>query len=340
MRVTFLNPASDADPFYRKMVQFARIAAEDLGVEFEVLEARRDLDRLRSLALGLTGRTDPPDYLILVNDRNVVAELLPGLSEAGLRIFVTCEGFFLAERQILGLPRENYPNWLGSLLPDDEQAGELLAETLIAAAREHGRAADDGSIHVIGLSGSYSIGAILRLNGLRKAVARHPDVVLDEVAPALWDHDTAASLTPELVSRNPEASVVWGANDDMALGAATALAASGRRPGVDIVLGGIDWAPAALCKIEEGVFAGSVGGHFLDCAWSLVMLHDHHHGHDFGATVAHSEYVALTRENSERYTLFFDEAEWARIRFSAFSKQRHPAVGEYRFGLDAILDSL
>ena len=337
MKIVFLNPASDADPFYKKMVQFARLAARELGVELEVLEAERELERMRRLALGLLERSDRPDNLNLVNDRNVAAEVLPPITEAGLKVFMTCEGFFLAERQILGRPREKHPNWIGSLLPDDEQSGRLLAETLVEAARERGLVAADGCIHVVGLSGAYSTGAILRLNGLREVVNRYPDVVLDEVAPALWSYETAARLTPQVIDRNPDAALFWAANDDMALGAAEAIAATSKRPGADVVLGGVDWAPGALSKISEGVFSCSVGGHFLDCAWSVVLLHDYHHGHDFGASIARSRYVALTQANLERYALFFDEKRWPEIRFSRFSRANNPELGDFDFGVDTLL---
>lgn len=336
-KIVFLNPASDADPFYKKMVQFARLAAASLEVELTVLEAGRDLERMRSLALGLTEADGRPDYLILVNDRNLAADLLPQISQAGIRMMIVCEGFFVAERNLLGGPREKHSNWLGGLLPDDEQAGVLLAESLIAAARARRPAGGDGRLHLVGLSGAYTIGAILRLNGLRKVVARHEDVVLDEVAPALWSRETARRLTPELLERNPRTSVVWAASDDMALGALEAVAAAGRRPGEEVLIGGIDWSPFALPKLASGEFTASVGGHFLDCAWCVVMLHDHHHGRDFGATMELSRYVVLTRENGSRYKLFFDESLWRTLDFSRFSKVRNPSLAEYDFGVEAIL---
>jgi hypothetical protein len=70
--------------------------------------------------------------------RNLAADLLPQITAAGIKTFITCEGFFVAERHTLGRPREKHPNWLGGLLPDDEQAGVLLAETLVEAARAFG----------------------------------------------------------------------------------------------------------------------------------------------------------------------------------------------------------
>lgn len=337
MKIVFLNPASDADPFYKKMVQFARIAASDLGVELEVLEARRDLERMRQLAVGLTRAEERPDYLIMVNDRNLAADLLPQISAAGIQTAIVCEGFFVAEKSLLGEPGEKHANWLGGLLPDDEQAGRLLAEALLAAARERQLAAGDGRIHLVGLSGAYSIGAILRLNGLRKVVGRHADVVLDEVAPALWERETAARLIPELLERNPRTRVVWAASDNMALGAVEAMEKLGRRPGEEILSGGIDWSPFALEKLDSGAFTASVGGHFLDCAWCVVMLYDHHHGRARGPSMALSRYVVLTRENSRDYELFFDEARWREIGFSRFSRAANPELAEYEFSVDTIL---
>lgn len=340
MKIVFLNPSSDADPFYMKLVRFARVAAEDLGVELQVLDGKRDLALMRRLALGLIEGNDRPDYLVLVNDRNLAAELLPQISGAGIKTFLVCEGFFIAEKLLLGKPREKYPTWLGGLLPDDEQVGRLLAETLIDAARAQQLVADDGLIHIVGLAGAYSAGSILRMNGLRKAVDQHADVVLDAVAPALWERQAAALLTPELLKLNHRASIIWSASDNMALGAAEALEATGRRPGSEILVGGIDWSPFALEKINSGVFTASFGGHFLDCAWSIVMLYDHYHGQDFGASMALSKYAALTKEHSSRYMLFFDESRWRDIKFSEFSKVVNPGLAEYEFGIDSILARL
>ncbi len=123
----------------------------------------------------------------------------------------------------------------------------------------------------------------------------------------------------------------------MALGAVEAMEELGRRPGEEILTGGIDWSPFALEKLDLGTFTASVGGHFLDCAWCVVMLHDHHHGRDFGASIGLSEYVVLTRENSSRYELFFDETRWRDIEFSRFSRAANPGLAEYEFSVDTIL---
>jgi ABC-type sugar transport system substrate-binding protein len=339
MKVTFLNPAYGTDAFYGKFVQFGRLAANDLGVELEVLDSDSDLDTMRDQVCELTERNSPPDYVVLVNTCNLGAELIPQLSNAGLSSFLVCEGFFLAERQLLGRPGGKHRSWVGSLLPDDEQAGYLLAETLIDAAREQNAVGEDGQIHVIGLSGAYSAAAIMRMNGLRRAVGSHQDVTLDEAAPAMWVRETAARHTREMLGRNSDATVIWAASDTMALGAEDEVVAAGKEPGREIILGGVDWSPSSLEKVEAGSFAASVGGHFLDCARAIVMLYDHHHGKKMELE-SRSTFEVLTKENCGRYKLFFDQLGRHNLDFSEFSKVQNPELVDYDFSVRVIRDRL
>ena len=339
MKVTFLNPGYDTDAFYRKFVHFGSLAANDLGIEFEVLASNSDLDTMRNQVRTLTTKSDRPDYVALVNTCNLGAELVPELSNAGLPCFLVCEGFFLAERMLLGKPRGKHQSWVGSLLPDDEQAGYLLAETLIEAAREQNALGEDGRIHVIGLSGAYSAAAILRMNGLRRAVNGHEDVTLDEAAPAMWMRETAARHTKELLGRNSNARVIWAASDMMALGAEDEVVSAGKEPGREILLGGIDWSPFALEKVETGSFTASVGGHFLDCARAIVMLYDHYHGKDLELE-SQSGFEVLTNESCSRYRVFFDQLGGNSLNFSEFSRVQNPELVEYDFSVEAIRDRL
>jgi ABC-type sugar transport system substrate-binding protein len=339
VKVTFLNPAFATDAFYGKFVHFGRLAAADLGVEFEVLAADSDLDRMRSQVRALTEKSDRPDYVLLVNSANVGAELVPQLSRAELPCFLVCEGFFLAERQLLGKPGQKHPFWLGNLLPDDEQAGYLLAERLIEAARERNAVGADGQIHVLGLSGAYSAAAIQRMSGLRRAVDSREDVVLDEAAPAMWVRETAARHTKGLLSRNKNATVIWAASDTMALGAEDEVVAAGREPGREIVVGGIDWSPSSLEKVETGRFAASVGGHFLDCARAVVMLYDHFNGTELEPE-SRSTFEVLTKRNCSRYKVFFDQVDPEGLDFSEFSQHRNPELTDYDFSVEAISDRL
>ena len=335
MKVAFLNPADSSDAFFGSMVSFMRRAAADLGVELEVVDSHRDHATMRRNARELIERAAPPEYLLLVNEQGLAVEALPPATARGIKVLLLNEGLMVPDRQTLGSPGERHPGWLGELVPDDRRAGYMLAKSLIATARRGARRDRDGKILVCALGGSFTSSSLLRINGLRQAVAEQGDVTLTEVIPANWEIDRARAETAKLLERNPQMAAVWSASDHMALGAAEAIAAAGLRPGIDVALGGIDWAPFAFEKVREGTFSATVGGHFVDGAWALVLLHDHHHTPAMGPSQEKSQLALVTRENVDTYERIFTRPK--EVDFSRFSKVKNPSVGKYEFSVDAVL---
>ena len=333
MQVTFLNPGDASDPFFDTLVAFMRRAAGDLGVELEVVDGHRDHARLKSNARAVVERATPPEYLLLVNEQGLAVEVLPAASARGIRVLLLNEGLMVPDRQTLGTPGERHAGWLGELVPDDRRAGQLLAETLIEAARASRRSA--GKLGLAALGGSFTSSSLLRINGLRQAVTAAPDVVLHEVVAANWQQDRARAETARLLAAHRDLAVVWAASDQMALGAAEAIAAAGRAPGRDVLLGGIDWAPFAFGKVREGTFTATVGGHFLDGAWAIVLLYDHHHRPQPGAIAEKSQLAVVTRTNVDAYERLFSHR--LQVDFRQFSKVHNPAQPSYRFTVDAVL---
>jgi ABC-type sugar transport system substrate-binding protein len=224
---------------------------------------------------------------------------------------------------------------LGELVPDDQQAGYLLGKRLITEARSRG--GSGGWLHLCGVAGAFTSSSLLRISGLRKAVAEAGDVLLCEVAPANWNRERAAAVTAELLERHPETAVLWSASDEMALGVVEAIRANGHRAGRDVAVGGIDWAPFAFDRIRDGSFTASVGGHFLDGAFGLILLFDHHHGHDFSATQEQSRFAVADRSNVDAYQRLLSPEAAARVDFGKLSKARNPARQTYDFSVDAVL---
>ena len=74
---------------------------------------------------------------------------------------------------------------------------------------------------------------------------------------------------------------LWAANDPMALGAITALREAGYKPGVDVVVGGLNWSQGGVERVLKGEMIVTHGGHFLGGAWAMVVLRDYHDGRDF-----------------------------------------------------------
>ena len=337
MKVTYLHLGSDDDAFYGKMVAFMRLAADSLGVQLESIPCFRNAERIRREGASVVARRVKPDYLLLPNHKGLALELVPAATAAGIRVFLVNEGLLVAEKATLGLPREKHPLWLGEIVPDEREYGYSLAEHLVEAARARGPIASDGRIHVAALTGGFNFASISRTAGLRAAATRHADVVLGDTQPAHWEQAKARELTAQILARHPQTAVIWAASDTMALGAIEALAAAGRSPGRDVLVGGVDWAPFVPDQIRAGRLAASAGGHFMDGAWALVMVFDHHHGVDPGAVQVRSQPALLSAATLDEYAVFFREELWSRIDFSRFSRFRRPGLAAYDFSLEAVV---
>ena len=124
------------------------------------------------------------------------------------------------------------------------------------------------------------------------------------------------------------------------LDALEAIEEAGHAPGRDVFCGGVDWAPEALAKVLGGTLTTSLGGHFMDAAWSLILLYDHHRGRDFQLPEARSKNVPATSQNVDDVLRLTDTSQWHRIDFSRFSRVENPSLQDYDFSPQAVLEQL
>jgi hypothetical protein len=103
-------------------------------------------------------------------------------------------------------------------------------------------------------------------------------------------------------------------------------------------VGGIDWTPPSLQAVREGRMVATLGGHFLEGAWALVLLHDFHHGRDFAAEGLdwRTQMVPITRDTVDTFLRFLEGGDWEWIDFRAFSRVANPALKHYDFSLRAL----
>lgn len=185
------------------------------------------------------------------------------------------------DKDVVGAPCGEYKYCIGHMFPNDVQAGHDLALALINESRGK---FPDKTVELIAVSGSRdSAAAIDRNNGLERAVSDTPNTQLHQIVFAGWDPQDAQVRTTALLKRYPQTSVLWAASDAMALSMASAAKALGRTPGKDIFIGGVDWSDAGLAAVQQGDLVASLGGHFMEGGWVMVLLHDFHHGLDFSS---------------------------------------------------------
>src|SRR2546430_3435636 len=256
-------------------------AAKSLGMNFEVQYAQREplktLEIARELAARPAGRRR--EYVVITDDYAVADQFLKIIDSAGVKTFRAYSSIPADQRGGTGSPRGKYKGWLGSLEPRAEDAGYLTARALIERGKKEKAFAADGKLHMLAIAGDRSTpSSINRNQGMRRAGAQAPLVVLEEEGYAAWTRENAAQQAESLYRRYPDVKLIWAGNDLMAFGAMAAWEKRGGKPGVDAWFSGINTSTEALEAVKSGRMTALAGGHFITGAWPLGMIYDYHHG--------------------------------------------------------------
>lgn len=326
MKIVHLVPTEGESTFYEVLVDIERAAAERLGVELEPVYCGGGRANLVDIGAALARRAPRPDYVLLPNFHGAAHELLPSLDAAGIPTFLLNEGLNPSDRLAHGEPRMKHPRWLGELIPDDVAAGQRLGAILTDEARARGLVDPEGKIHVGVVSGNQTFAGQTRFQGWLALKKERPEVVQASVQYANWAEDVARTAAGMMLRNRPEISVIWAANDAMALGALEAVKDCGRTPGKDVLVGGIDLLADALRHVEEGSMAVTLGGHVLDGARALILLHDHFHGKDFEPRSRRSPLEPVTARRARSYRRFFEARAWQKVDFAKYSRVKAGAA--------------
>jgi ABC-type sugar transport system substrate-binding protein len=341
--VAFINPGKSDEIYWVTASQGMEAAAKSLGMNFQVQYAQREplktLEIARELAARPAGKR--PEYVVITDDYAVADQLLKIIEPAGMKTFLAYSSIPADQRGGTGSPRGKYKGWLGSLEPRAEDAGYLTARALIERGKKEKAFAPDGKLHMLAIAGDRSTpSSINRNQGMRRAIAEAPMVVIDEEVYAAWNRELAAQHAESLYRRYPDVKLIWAGNDLMAFGAMTAWERRGGKPGVDAWFSGINTSTEALEAIKSGRLTSLAGGHFITGAWSLVMIYDYHHGRDFadeGLELRRPMFAEFTPQLADRFIERFSSG-FDGVDFSRYSKVRNPKLKRYNFGFAQLLE--
>jgi ABC-type sugar transport system substrate-binding protein len=132
---------------------------------------------------------------------------------------------------------------------DNYRGGQLAGEYLVRALGSGGKVAI-----VEGTAGHESTDQ--RQRGFRDALAAAPAIAIVAAQPANGERARAYSVMQNILQAHPDLAAVFGANDEMALGAAEAVDAAGKLAQVRVI--GFDATAEALVSIRAGRMLGSV----------------------------------------------------------------------------------
>jgi ribose transport system substrate-binding protein len=135
--------------------------------------------------------------------------------------------------------------------------GEFVAETLEGA----------GKVAVLtGVAGSYH--SERRLQGFNEIMENYPDVEIVTIQPANWQRELGMTTMENILQSNPDLDLVWGLNDNMALGALTAVQAANLQDQIKVV--GYNGDQEALENVKAGTMLATAKSQPMKIAEAIM----------------------------------------------------------------------
>jgi ABC-type sugar transport system substrate-binding protein len=339
LKVAFINPNNPPE-FWQPVCTTMKAAAAELGIDVEIRDWDWSREKAIAIARDFLAERPLPDYLIATNDKGVGGEIVKLADAAHVKTILLNNDLDAS----YGEPRTKYRDWLGSIAPDHDGAGYGIATEILTQAER----LTDRPLKILALTGDATTQAsIERVRGLERGVKVMStllgpnSVQLVGVRYLDWTAKTAEASMHEFLRSGPHIDALWAANDPMALGAIAALKEAGYRPGVDVMVGGLNWSQAAVDRVLKHEMVVTYGGHFLLGAWAMVVLRDYTDGRDFAEEDARLRFPmgAFDLPVARRFPEI-GKVDWNRVDFTRFSKTRNSAITRYNFSPDAVLRQL
>ncbi len=344
--VVFLSP--DNSRFWQLVSGFMTAVADDLDINLTIhTDQQKHRFSYRQLLSQVLENDHKPDYILLMCKEKVTEDMLRMIDDAGIKAFTFNTDVPNSEAATTGKPREKIDHWIGHLSPDNQSAGRELALYLNRRFVEKNIASTPA---LIGISGSRDSSAALDRNiGLDAAAKTFPSM-LNQVVFANWSEKEAEDKVGLLLMRYPSVNLIWAASDGMAVGAINAVKKKGLTPGQDVLIGGVDWEPRALRRIESGDLTVSLGRHFMGGGLALLLINDYHAGYDFASTTGNAsisyDFEIANRSNLSEVRQIMKPDNWSRIDFREFSKafstlqrSRNPSASDILDGFMTMLSN-
>jgi ABC-type sugar transport system substrate-binding protein len=340
IKVVFLSPDPPGNAFWDSVIDFMKAVAEDLNIDLQVHvgKTRPSTYMLRKNGMSILNQADLPDFFVTGYWPGATHQLIEEADKKGVKFFIFNTPMSELHAAIVGKPREKYRHYIGHMYPDDLQAGYDLAEKLIQDARRN----ESNKVLLSGLAGNTdSAVSANRVTGLKRFIDQSASGALLGVYATDWSPAATEIATKKLLTEHPSTNVIWAASDLIALSAAETLRLHGKVPGENILLAGIDWSDSGIQAVTDGVLAASLGGHFMEGGWALLLVHDYYHGIDFkddlGVAIM-TKMQMIDRGNVEAYLAKLGNREWSKIDFKNFSKVYNNKLQKYDLTLENLLN--
>lgn len=146
------------------------------------------------------------------------------------------------DRKVTAEPCADYLTFIGS---DFVEQGKRAARAMVAATGGVGKVAI-----LLGASGNNV--TTDRTKGFKDEIAKTPGITVVAEQTGEFDRSKGQAVMEQLILGNPDITAVYAENDEMGIGAVTALKAAGRTPGQDVKIVSIDGTLTAVQLVADG----------------------------------------------------------------------------------------
>lgn len=222
------------NPFFLQLRDGAQQAAEQAGMELEVVDAQNDsAAQANQLANAATQDVDA----VLVNpvDSAAAGQAVQPLLEDDVPVIAV-------DRAVEGAKVAS------TVASDNVDGGRQAADAVNEALGGSGQI-----IHLQGVPGTSA--SRDRGKGFTEGLQQYDGIDVVAQQPANFDRAEALDVTTNLLQANPNVKAIFAENDEMALGAIQAL---GDRAGKDVQVIGFDGTPEGLKAVRNGTMYATV----------------------------------------------------------------------------------
>lgn len=239
------------NPYWVAAVNGIKDAAAKYNVEVVVHNAAGDPAKQRN---------DVEDFIQAKVDAILITSIVTGSAASG----AAADEAVKAGIPVIGVDTSAGSPRVAVTIRTDNVLGGKLAGQYIAKAL-------NGKGNVVVLEGpAGDTNSALRVGGFMSVIKQYPGIKVLASQPADWNREKGFNVMSDLLQAFPKIDAVFGANDEMALGAVGALKAANRLKSTIVV--GFDATPDGVAAVKNGEMAATVQQHPYEEGYQAVEL--------------------------------------------------------------------
>ncbi len=336
-RITVVFPSVSNYSFFSLYHKAMKAAAEDLNIDLTVYWSNWNFTRMTYLINKAVNSSPRPDAIIFNNFSKKGLYWIQITNRAKVPNFIINVPISAEGRKLSGKPREKYTYWIGQITPDNFIEGYNLSSNLLKTARANIK----GKLYVLGIGGvDTTVSTIERFRGLQVAAKEVKNIKIIGHVPANWDKALAKErFIAVKTTQDPRLNVVSVASNTMAFGVIEAAKELKIKLNSDLFVGTYGWDKKTANKIKKKELVATIGAHFFEGAWVIILLHDYLHGIDFAneKVVWITKMLLMDQTNVYEYEKLIQPEKWYKINFKDFSKVYNKKLKKYDFNLQQFL---